>query len=161
MLPDILHLVKTFALKVDVADGEDFIHDQDLGLEVRGDREGEPDVHATRVVLHRRVGEFLDLGKGQDLVELVVELGLAHAEQGTAQIRVLSPGQLRVETSSDFEEGADATVKLRASFRGIRDPGENLEQRALARAVGPDDADYLPASDLERGVPQGPDVIRV
>ena len=38
------------------------------------------------------------------------------------------------------------------------DPGEDLEQRALARAVGADDAQRLALADLERGVAQGPEV---
>ena len=43
---DVVHLAEAFSLELRVADGEDFVDDQDLGLEVRGDREGEPHVHA-------------------------------------------------------------------------------------------------------------------
>ena len=50
------------------------------GLEVGRDRERQPDVHAARVPLHRRVEEPLDLGEGDDLVELAVDLPAAHAE---------------------------------------------------------------------------------
>ena len=43
----------------------------------------------------------------------------------------------------------------------LGDPGEDLEQRALARAVRPDDADDLAALDLERDILERPDVIVV
>ena len=62
-----------------VADGQHLVDDQDLRLEVRGDREGQADVHPGGVALHRRVEELLDLGEGDDLVELAVDLGLPHA----------------------------------------------------------------------------------
>ena len=52
-------------------DGEHLVHDEDVGLEVRGHGEREPHVHAARVVLHRRVEELLDLGELDDLVELL------------------------------------------------------------------------------------------
>ena len=38
------------------------------------------------------------------------------------------------------------------------DPGEDLEQRALAGAVGPDDAQRLAVRDRERDVAQRPEV---
>ena len=47
---------------------------QDLGLEMGGDRERQPHVHAAAVALDRRVEELLDLGEVDDLVELPVDL---------------------------------------------------------------------------------------
>ena len=43
-------------------------------LEMRGDGERQPHVHAAGVALHRRVDELLDLGEGDDLVELAADL---------------------------------------------------------------------------------------
>ena len=48
---------------------QNLVDEQDLGLEVRGDGEGEAHVHAARVALHRRVDEALDPGEVDDLVE--------------------------------------------------------------------------------------------
>src|SRR6266481_3204679 len=53
------HFPEALALKFDVADGEDFIHQKNLGFEVRGNREGEPHKHATGIMLHRSVNEFV------------------------------------------------------------------------------------------------------
>ncbi len=40
------HLPQAFFLEIDVADGQDFIHQQDFRLKMRGDGEGQTDVHA-------------------------------------------------------------------------------------------------------------------
>ena len=66
---DLVHLAEALALERGVADGQHLVDDQDLGLEVRGDREGQPHVHAARVALDRRVEELLDLRERDDLVE--------------------------------------------------------------------------------------------
>ena len=43
---DVAHLAEALLLERGVADGEHFVDDQDLGLEVRGHRERQPHVHA-------------------------------------------------------------------------------------------------------------------
>ena len=68
-LRDALHAVEALLLEGDVADGEHLVDDQDLGLEVRRDGEGETQLHAARVALHRRVDEGPDVGELDDLVE--------------------------------------------------------------------------------------------
>ena len=73
---------------------------------MRGDGEGEPEVHAARVVLDRRVDEPLDLGERDDLVELPMDLGPAHPEDRAVQEDVLPAGQLRMETRADLEQRA-------------------------------------------------------
>ena len=66
---EVLHAAEAAPLELRVADREHLVDEQDLGLEVRGDREREPHVHAARVALHRRVDELLDPGELDDLVE--------------------------------------------------------------------------------------------
>ena len=66
---DLVHLAQRLALEGGVADREHLVDEQDLGLEVGGDGEGEPHLHAARVALDRRVEEALDLGELDDLVE--------------------------------------------------------------------------------------------
>ena len=73
-LRDVAHFPEALLLERGVADGEHFVDEQDLGLEMRGDRERQPQVHAARVALDRRVEEPLDLREGDDLVELALDL---------------------------------------------------------------------------------------
>ena len=66
---EVLHPPEAAPLELGVAHGQHLVDEQDLGLEVRGDREREPHVHAARVALHGRVDELLDAGELDDLVE--------------------------------------------------------------------------------------------
>ncbi len=71
---DVAHLAEALLLELRVADGEHLVDEQDLGLEVGGDGEREPHVHAARVALDRGVEEPLDAGEVDDGVELAVDL---------------------------------------------------------------------------------------
>ena len=72
LLRHVAHLAQAFLLERGVADGQHLVDQQDLGLEMGGDGEAEPHVHAAGVALDRRVEELLDLGEGDDLVELAL-----------------------------------------------------------------------------------------
>ena len=131
--------------------------EQDLRLEVGGDGEGQPHIHAARVALDRRVDEPVDLGERDDLVELASDLAAAHAEDRAVEVDVLPAGQLGVEAGADLQQAADPA---RGSRRG-RSVGsvirrEDLQQRALAGAVAADDADHLARLHLEARVLEGP-----
>ena len=116
----LLHPAEAAALELRVADGEHLVDEQDLRLEMRGDREREPHVHAARVALDRRVDELLDAGEVDDLVELPRDLAALHAEDRAVQEDVLAPGQLRVEAGADLEQAADATPDLGPARRRRR-----------------------------------------
>ena len=64
-----LDAVEALALERLVADREHLVDEEDVGVDVDGDREPEPHVHARRVVLHLLVDELLELGEVDDLVE--------------------------------------------------------------------------------------------
>jgi len=88
---DLVHLAQALALELEVAHGQDLVDEEDLRVEVRGHREGQAHVHAARVALDRRVDEGLHAREGHDLVELPVDLPLAHPEDGAVQVDVLAP----------------------------------------------------------------------
>ena len=69
---DFGHFAKAFFLKLGVADRQDFVDNENLGLEMGGDGEGEAHIHAARIALDRRIEESLDFGEGDDLVEFPV-----------------------------------------------------------------------------------------
>ena len=77
---------------------------------MRGDGEGEPQLHAARVALDRRVDEPLDLGELDDLVELALDLAPPHAEDRAVEEDVLAAGQVGVEAGADLEQRADAAA---------------------------------------------------
>ena len=67
--PDRLHALVALELEGKVADSEDLVDEEDLGLGADSHREPQPHEHARRVELHRGVDELLELGERDDLVQ--------------------------------------------------------------------------------------------
>jgi hypothetical protein len=77
---ELTELVEALVREPFVADGEDLVDQQHLGIDVNRHRETEAHVHARRVGLHRRVDEILHLGELDNLVEALAHLALGQAE---------------------------------------------------------------------------------
>src|SRR4029077_18720853 len=77
---DVFHFRETFFLKLGVADGQNLVDEENLRVEVRGDGEGKPHVHAARVTFYRRVEKSFDLSEGNYLVEFSLNFRARHSE---------------------------------------------------------------------------------
>jgi hypothetical protein len=66
---ELRELVEALVREALVADREHLVDQQHVGIDVNGDGEPEPHVHAGRVGLDRRVDELAQLGEVDDLVE--------------------------------------------------------------------------------------------
>ena len=108
-----LDFVETFALERFVPDGEHLVDEQDVGVDVNGDREAEPDVHAGGVVLDLVVDEVLEFGEGDDVVEEPVDLTAREPEQRGVQVDVVASGELAGEAGAEFEQRGHPAVDLR------------------------------------------------
>src|SRR5512145_2053959 len=64
-----------------------------------------------------------------------------------------------MEARPHLEQAAHPTTDLRPSLCRRRDPRQHLQQRRLARAVAPDDAEHLALLNLEGDVPERPDLL--
>ena len=76
---ELAELVEALVGEALVADRQHLVDQQHVGIDVDGDGEAEPHVHAGRVGLHRRVDELLELGELDDLVEAPRDLALREA----------------------------------------------------------------------------------
>ena len=112
LLRHFLHFAEAFLLKLKVADGQHFVHKQNLRLQMRGDGKGQPHLHAGAEMFERRVDKALDFRESHDLVEFAVDLSLAHAENRAAQVDIFASGQLGMKSGADFEQAADAAVNF-------------------------------------------------
>src|SRR5262245_46722724 len=158
LLRHLADLAETFPLEGGVADRQHLVDQENLWLEMDGDRERQADIHATRVVLGGGIDELLDLGEADDLVELAADFCPLHAQDRTAEVDVLASSQLTMKPHADLQQGADTAEDFRRSARRFGDAGEDLEERALSRAVAPDDTDDLALLDLQRDVLDRPDL---
>src|SRR5271165_1914071 len=153
----VAHFAEAFFLEIYVADGQDFVDEEDFGFEVGGDGEGQADVHAGGVVLYGRVDEFFEFGEGYDFVEFAGDVALAHAQDGAGEESVFAAGEFGVEAGADFEEAADAAVDGGVAGGGAGDAGEDFEQGGFAGAVATDQAQDFAFADIEGDVFEGPE----
>ena len=102
---------------------------------------------------------FSTSAKCDDLVELASDLGAAHAEDGAVEIDVLASGELGMKASADLEQAGDAALDGDAPLARLGDARQDLQERRLAGAIAPDDAEHLAALDLEAHVLQRPEFL--
>ena len=132
-----------------VADGEHFVDEQDVGVEVDGHGEAEADVHPGRVVLDRFVDELGELGELDDVVEDAVDLLAAHAVERGVDVDVLPAGEVGVEAGAELEERCQPAAHADLAGGRGENAGDALEQRRLARAVVAEDAERLALLDRD------------
>src|SRR5205823_1270262 len=130
-------------LKLRITNGQDFIHDEDLRIEMGCHCERQPHIHSARIPFHRRVEELVDLSEGDDFLEFASDLRPAHAEDCAVQEDVLASGQLRMKAGAYFEQARHTAPQTHAPFGWFGNPREHLKQRRLPRAIATDDSDDL------------------
>ncbi len=110
-----------------VADGEDFVDQENVGIDVDGDREPEADVHARGVGLDRLVEVRADVRELDDPVEALVDLAAREAEHDPVDVDVLAPADLGVKARSQLDERRDPSVhQTRSRVVGLRIPEMSL-----------------------------------
>ena len=155
-------LPEALLLEFGVTDGQHLVDEQDLGLEVGGDREREAHVHAARVALDRRIEEPLDARRTRRSRRTASSTSARLIPMIAADEQdVLPAGQLRVEAGADLQQRADPAARSR------RDPivGGVMRARILSIVLLPAPLRPMmptvsPALDLERDVLQRPEVPR-
>ena len=157
VLHQLLHLADALGLEGCVTDRQHLVDDEDFRLDMSRHGEAEPQIHAARIMLHRRVDEVCDAGEVDDRIELGTDLAAAHAEDRAVQIDVLAPRQFTVEAGADFQQATEAPGHVDAPRRGVNDAREDLEQGALARAVATENAKNFTRLHIEVDVAQGPE----
>ena len=149
------HAGHAFGLEQGVADGEGFVDDEDVGVDVDDDGKGQADVHAAGVGFDGLVDKRADVGKGDDVVEAFGDFALAQAQDGGVDGDVFTPGEFGVEAGAQLQQCGDAPAHLHVAGAGMEGAADDLQQGGFACAVAPDDAEGLPAFELEGDVVQG------
>src|SRR5258706_12144310 len=132
-------------MELSFAYGENRVRNEQIRIEMRGNREGKTDVHPTRITLDWCVDELCELRELDDLIETVRHFVPRHAEHRPLEENVVTAGQITVEAGADLDQARHATAQFDFAFRGLRDAREDLQQRRLSRAVSTYDAEHLAA----------------
>ena len=134
---------EALALERLVADGEDLVDQQHVGVEVGDDREAEPQEHARAVGLDRHVDEVAELGEVDDRVDPLLDLLAREAVQRAVQQDVLAAGEVLAEAGAELEQRRDPAAALGPARVERHDAGEAAQRRGLAGAVAAHDAHRL------------------
>ena len=141
--------VGALLLEGGIADGQYLIDQQDVGVDLQHQREGEPHEHPRGVVLQLQVDEVPEFGEVDHGVEAVARFLRGEAHHHPVEDDVVAGGEVEVEADPELDEGSEATRDPDRPGVGAVDAGEQLQQGALARAVAADDAEELALADLE------------
>ena len=100
-------------------------------------------MHATGISLDRRINELFYFRKGDDLIQLSLNLGFPHAENGAIEKDIFPPGKFGMKAGPHFKKRPDASKYLGSSSSGFRDTRQDLEESAFPSTVSTDKADEL------------------
>ncbi len=117
-----------FLLEESVANGECLVDDEDVGIDVGDDGEGEPNVHAAGVSFDGLIDVVADVGESGDAVEALGDLGVREAINSAIEIDIFAAGEFGVEARTEFEEGGDAAVGFDFAFGCGQGAADQLEE---------------------------------
>ncbi len=95
--------LSAFLLKFRVPDGQNLVDQENIGLALNSDREGQPHDHAAGVGPQRIVDEFADSGKLNDAVKKIVGLAFREAQQRRVEDQVLRAGEIGMKSGAQFQ----------------------------------------------------------
>ena len=156
LLAELANPVKAFVLKVRVANRQRFVDNQDIRTFCGRYAESQAHLHTAGINPDGRVDVFANLGKRLDFRHPLRDLLGRHAQQVTRHDGVLTTGEVRVKPHAQLKQRSQSSGHLSAAGRRLRGAGNQLEQRALARAVHADDADRFPWLNREVDILQHP-----
>src|SRR5258708_3367720 len=108
----LFHLRQALLLKRGVPDGQHFIQQQHLLLNMGSDGKSQTQIHSSRVELHRHVQKWLDFGESYDLIELTFDFSAFHSQDRRVKVDVFASGQIRVKASTDFQKASYPTIDI-------------------------------------------------
>ena len=143
-----------------VAGRQDLVEQQDVRVDRGRDGEPEPGTHAGRVRLERGIDELAELRVLDDRRQEPSRDRVVQAQERPAEQDVVAAAQLLVEPRAEGEQPGHVPPHVDRALRRADDPGQDLEERALAGAVRTDDGQRLAVEQAQRHVLQRPEALR-
>src|SRR5215831_2395543 len=151
--------VQAFLLKRRVGHRQDFVKQENLRVEMRGDGKAQTQIHPAGVSFSRRIEKLLDLREGDDLIKLPGDFAPAHTQDGPIQVDIFAAGEIGMKTCADAEQTTRAAKQICGAGRGSGGTRQDFQQRRFACAVAADNADNFSRRDLETDISQGPNCV--
>ena len=132
---ELKHPRAALALETLVADGKNFVHNQNIRLNDGGDGESQTREHSGRVRFQRTVDETIEFAVRNDFRRFAVQKILRVAKNCAVKKDVLPPGEFRVEAAAEFEHGHKRALQGDAAAGGRVNAADDFEQGGFSRAV--------------------------
>lgn len=145
-------IIVTFFLEGSVANGENFIEDENITLGANSNGKGEADLHAGGVIFEFLVHKIFEFGEFDDIIIHGGDFGVTEAKHGTIEIDVFATSELHVEADAKFDEGDEIAIDDDLTAAGVVDAGEDFEKGGFAGAVATNNADKFTFFDVEANV---------
>ena len=94
------------------------------------------------------MNEFADFREGFDQGEVALHFGAANAHNFAVDEDILATGEFGIEAGAQFEKCSDTATRNDAARSGLKDSGDDLEERAFAAAVRANEADDFTLSTV-------------
>ena len=156
----VLHLADSFLLEFGITYGKYLIYYQYFRFQKSGYGKAQTDGHAAGIAFYGGIYIAFHTGKVDYLVQLVGDFVASHAHDGAVHVDVLTAGQLRMETGTDFQERGNAATGTDGSGGRGGDTRQKFQQGGLPGTVFSDNAYYIALMHIEGDVFQRPDIFR-
>src|SRR5277367_894369 len=138
---NLVHFLEASILKHDIADAQHFVHDQDVGIDVRRHGEPQPGVHAGRVSFYRSIDEVGETRELHDGVEFSIDLLPIHAQDGAVQVDIFSSGEVGMKSGPHFDEGGEPAMHINRPPGRFHNAGNELQNGAFACSISADNSE--------------------
>ena len=134
----LLHTALAPLAELIVADRQNLIDNQDIRLNHRRHRESKPRLHTGRIILNRRIQEFLDLGEFDYLIKMSLHELPAVPQHSPVQENILPGCHFEVKARAQLDHRSDRPAHPHRPAVRLQNPRDRLEERGLARPVPAD-----------------------
>src|SRR5262245_25424074 len=97
LLCDVTHFSQTLFLKRSITDGQHLVYNQDLRFQMGCNGESKAHVHTARISLNWGIDELFHFRKGDDLIELFIDLPFLHSQNRTVKVNVFTACEFRMK----------------------------------------------------------------
>ena len=126
ILSQLVHPPVALGLEKYVPHRQRLVYNQNLRLHVDGEGEGQTDEHTAGIGLHRLIHKVPDIGKFQNVRELLVHLFLGKAHHGSVHVNIFNTCVVLVKPGSQLQKGGNLSVHLHFPGRGGENSRNNL-----------------------------------
>jgi hypothetical protein len=102
--------IETLALEGRISHGEHLVHEQNVGVHVTRDSEGQTHAHSGAVDPYGIIDDALQFGKLQDSVELSADFGARHTRDYSREEYIFTSRKVVGQSRTQVQQSADTSI---------------------------------------------------